>query len=140
MNRNDVAIGGIFATLGLSLVISGARFPEGVGRLPGAGFFPMTVGVAATLLAVGLLVTAFSSAVSVRPPLHNLRTLLMAGGLTAAYLLLWGYFGFALRTIVFMVLFLRLLGERWRNSVAVSAAVTAAVVLAFQYGLKIHLQ
>jgi hypothetical protein len=53
---------------------------------------------------------------------------------------LWGSGLFALRSAVFLALFLRLLGETWKTSVAVSAVLAAGVTLAFQFGLRISLE
>jgi len=60
--------------------------------------------------------------------------------LTAVYLAMWGTGLFALRTAVFLALFLRLVGQSWRAGVSVSAALTAVAVLAFQIGLRVNLE
>jgi hypothetical protein len=61
-------------------------------------------------------------------------------GLLFAYLLLWGTGLFALRTAVFLALLLRMLGQSWRTSAVVGLTLTAAIVLAFQYGLRVSLE
>jgi len=140
MNRTNVILGTGFLAFGLYLVASGAQLPAGIGRLPGAGFFPLVIGIVTVVLALLLLAAAFRGAAS--PSFEMINGKIIAGviGLTFAYLLLWGSGLFALRTAVFLALFLRLLGERWKTSVSVSAVLTATVTLAFQFGLRVSLE
>lgn len=140
MNRTNAILGTGFLAFGLYLVASGAQLPAGIGLLPGAGFFPLVIGIVTVVLALLLLTTAFRGAASPSFEMVNGKTIAGVIGLTFAYLLLWGSGLFALRTAVFLVLFLRLLGERWRTSVSVSAVLTATVTLAFQFGLRVSLE
>ena len=64
----------------------------------------------------------------------------MVAGLTLVYLLLWGSGFFAVRTVIFLAVLLKLLGENWKSSVGVSATLTVVVVAAFQYGLRVNLE
>ena len=92
---------------------------------------------------------ALSLAMLVRPtaltaPLSLLRgdTRLAAivALVTLAYLALWGTGFFFLRTVLFLFLLLRLLGEKSRTGIAVAVVLTTAVTLAFQYGLHVSLE
>ena len=56
------------------------------------------------------------------------------------YLLLWGSGCLPCGPPSFLALLLRFLGQRWTASVAVGLALTAVVVGAFQYGLRISLE
>ena len=140
MNRTNSILGTGFLALGLYLVASGTQLPAGIGGLPGAGFFPLVIGIVTVVLALLLLAAAFRGTAS--PAFEMINGKIIAGviGLTFAYLLLWGSGLFALRTAVFLALFLRLLGERWKTSVSVSAVLTAPVTVAFQFGLRVSLE
>jgi putative tricarboxylic transport membrane protein len=140
VNRTNAILGAGFLAFGLYLVVSGVLLPAGIGRLPGAGFFPIVIGIATVVLALLLLASAFRGAVSPSFELINGKTIAAVVGLTFAYLLLWGSGLFALRTAVFLALLLRTLGERWKTSMTVSAVLTAAVTLAFQLGLRVSLE
>lgn len=139
MNRTSAILAVVFLALGIYLTVSSLALPAGVGRLPGAGFFPGLTGAVMMLLAASLLWQAWREpAESFR--LGNTRGLTRAIAVTAAYLLLWGTGWFPLRTALFLALFLRLQGERWHASIGVAAVLTAAVTLAFTYGLRVSLE
>lgn len=139
MRRPDLAVAAVFLLLGAFLVTAAFRFPAGVGRLPGPGFFPGVVGATMLLLAGLLGVAAARGGGSLEFRLQNPRALGLTVALVAAYLALWGVVPFALRTGLFVAVFLRLLGVPARTALAVAAVVTAAVIGAFQYGLRIDL-
>ena len=126
-----------FLALGAALAISALLLPAGQGLLPGPGFFPGGIGLAMVLLSVALLFRPTREA-----PADDARMLravpLLA--LTFGYLLLWGTGLFAVRTFVFLLLFLKIAGQNWRAAAFVAAFLAAAVVLAFQYGLRVSLE
>jgi len=140
MNRSNLAVAGVFLLLGIGLVAGASALPEGLGRLPGPGFFPSVIGSAMILLAALLLIQAARSPAEGSFALDNPRAVAGAIGLTFLYLLLWGSGLFALRTGVFLTLLLRFLGQRWTASILVGLVLTAAVVGAFQFGLSISLE
>ncbi len=140
MNRSNLAVASGFFLLGAYLVGSAYELPAGMGRLPGPGFFPQVLGSVILLLAVALFVQSARHREKGAFVLDNARGVAGAIGLTFVYLLLWGNGWFALRTAVFLALLLRFLGQRWTASVAVGLALTAVVVGAFQYGLRISLE
>ncbi|MBI1355085.1 MAG: hypothetical protein GC160_12120 [Acidobacteria bacterium] len=133
----DRIVGLVFAAFAAALMAGAKALPAGIGKQPGAGFFPFWIGVAMLLLAAPLILK--TSPEKAKEPIRWSRPALVAG-LTLVYLLLWGSGWFALRTVVFLALLLRLLGESWRAGLGVSATLTAAVVLAFQYGLRVSLE
>jgi len=139
MKRADVGIGVFFLLSGIYLVASAQGFPPGLGRLPGAGFFPGLVGAVMAVLASGLLAAALRRGSGEPLRVENRWALAATVGLLAACLLAWGSVSFPLRTGLALVLYLRLLGERWRTSVAVAAVLTLGVLLAFQHGLRVDL-
>jgi putative tricarboxylic transport membrane protein len=140
MSRSNLAVSAGFFLLGLYLVGSAFELPAGMGRLPGPGFFPAVLGAVIMLLAVALFVQTARRREQGGFELDNARGIAGAIGLVFLYLLLWGSGWFALRTAVFLALLLRFLGQRWTASVAVGLALTAVVVGAFQYGLRISLE
>ena len=139
MKRSDVWIGVFFLLLGLGALASSYTFPAGMGRLPGPGFFPAVIGAATSCFALALLWSAFRKPVGASAAIGGRRSLAITIGLLAVFLMLWGTTPFPLRTLVFVVVFLKLMGEPWKRSVLVAGVLTAAVVLAFQYGLRVSL-
>jgi hypothetical protein len=136
---SDAVLGAAFLALGIGLAASSFALPEGVGRLPGPGFFPRVIGGVMILLSLALSWQSRrpGPAAQSTAAAADLRSVLGAVGLLALYLLLWGTGLFALRTGVFVVLLLRFFGQPWRTALAVSVPLTAAVVLAFQVGLGV---
>lgn len=139
MNRTDLAIAVAFFALGACLAAAAFGFPPGMGRLPGPGFFPGFIGGVTLLLGAGLLVSAVRRPTAEPFVMGNGRFLALAVGLVAGYLLLWGWIPFAVRTFAFVLVLLRVTGERWLRAATVAAVLTAAVLLAFQYGLRVSL-
>lgn len=140
MNRSNLVVAAVFLVLGLYLAASAAGLPPGVGQLPGPGFFPQVIGSVTILLAVSLIAQTVRRREPADFALANKGAVAGAIGLIFVYLLLWGTGLFALRTAVFLTLLLRFLGQRWITSVVVGVVLTAAVVGAFQYGLRISLE
>lgn len=140
-NRRDIVVALCFLLLGGYLVVTALGLPAGVGRLPGAGFFPLVTGVVTLVLTALLFVQTWRRREEAAPA-ETAHWTAIGGviGLTFFYLLLWGTGLFWLRTVVFLALFLRLLGEAWKTSFLVSATLTVAVTLAFQVGLRISLE
>jgi len=138
VNRSDLAVALLFLLLGLLLWSSASAFPPGVGGLPGPGFFPRVIGIVMLAPAVALLAQAWrrpgpaSGAARAKPVLFTVVLL-------AAYLALWDRVPFALRTLLLLALYLRCLGQRWRTALQVAFVLTASVVAAFEYGLRVSL-
>jgi hypothetical protein len=140
IDRGSLAVAIFFLALGLYLTISSLWLPAGSGSLPGAGFFPRAIGIVIVLLAVTLLFQTFRERAGTIFRIGNPRAVGGTIGLTFLFLAFWGTGWFPLRTFVFLALFLKFLGEKWRQSLTVSGALTAAVTLAFQYGLSVSLE
>ncbi len=139
MARSDAVTGGAFLVLGTALAASGLTLPPGVGGLPGAGFFPQAIGVLMALLALGLLVKR-SGRGDESPGISNARQVAGTAAILFGYLLLWGTGLFLVRTVVFLALLLRFLGQKWPVAVGYAAALTAVVYLAFDGGLNVSLE
>lgn len=140
MNRTNLILAACFLLLGAYLTLSALALPAGIGRLPGAGFFPLVIGIAILFLSLLLLAQAFQRGETAGFRIENRATVAGAIGLTFLYLFLWGTGLFAVRTAVFLTLFLRFLGEGWKSSLAVAAVLTTAITLAFQLGLRVSLE
>ena len=146
MNRTNLVVAICFIALGGFLAASSAELPDGLGGLPGPGFFPQVIGIVVLLLAGLLLFQALrpraadSAGEATEFRLENRGALAAAAGLTFLYLALWGTGLFALRTVVFLALFLKFLGQRWKTSIAVAVVLTVTVTAAFQMGLGVSLE
>lgn len=140
MSRRELVLGASFLALGMGLVASAYALPSGLGRLPGPGFFPRVIGGVMVLLSLGVLGQARRATKPLRQGAGDLRTVLLVLGLLALYLLGWGIGPFAVRTALFLLLLLRLLGQPWRTGVTLSLSLTAVVILAFRIGLRVPLE
>ena len=140
MSRKELIVGTAFLVLGAALVVSSYALPAGLGRLPGPGFFPRVIGGVMTLLSFALLWRARQGEETANAAPADLRTVLGVVGLLFLYLLLWGTGLFPVRTAVFLLVLLRFLGQSWRSGLTVSLSLTAAIVLAFQIGLRVSLE
>jgi len=130
-NLTDLLVSGGFLLLGIYLVVSGNRLPAG------AGFFPMVLGLVMLALSIGLVFQSICKSGGEKFSAGNIRILFAVALLTGVYLALWGTGWFSLRTFVFLVILLRMLGESWRTGVMVSAVLSVGVTLAFKYGLHV---
>lgn len=139
MTRGDLVTGGIFLVCSTALLAAAASLPEAAGGLPGPGFFPTWIAAVAAALSVAILVQAVRGRGEAQP-LGALGPVASTVGLTFVYLLLWGTGLFAVRTAVFLLLFLRMAGQSWRTSALVGVALSAAITLVFQIGLRVSLE
>ncbi len=137
MSRDRI-VGAVFVLIAVGFILGAEALPPSLGKLPGAGFFPFWIGVAMLALAAPLLLRGGEPAAET--PAEGWAQAGLVAALTLVYLLLWGSGFFAVRTVLFLAILLKLLGESWRASVGVSATLTAVVVAAFQYGLRVNLE
>ena len=142
MTRTNYTVAAAFALLGSYLIASSLSLPPGVGRLPGPGFFPRVIGAVIILLAGALFAQTLRTRTFPQGEwrIENGRAIAGAIGLVFVYLLLWGTGLFAVRTAVFLALFMRFMGQPWKQSIVVSLVLSAVVVAAFQYGLHVSLE
>ena len=136
---HDRALAAAFLVLGVGLLASSFALPEGVGREPGPGFFPRVIGGVTLLLAIALWWQSRRPAPPRATAPMDLRGVLVATGLLALYLLLWGSGFFGLRTAAFLLVLLRFLAQPWRTALAVSISLSVAVLLVFRVGLGVSL-
>ncbi len=140
MSYTDRIVALAFVVLAGLLLWGSWLLPPGVGRVPGPGFFPASIGWVLLALSVALLIrpAAVESAGALLR--GDLRPAGIAALITFVYLALWGTGFFFVRTVLYLYLFLRVLGEKPRAGIAVALVLTAAVTLAFQYGLHVALE
>lgn len=140
MKKTDRIVAASFLLLAALLLFGSYQLPPGMGRLPGPGFFPGSIGLVMLGLSLALLIRP--SAVDVPSSLlgGDMRLAAVVALLTCVYLALWGSGFFFLRTVLFLYLFLRLLGEKPRTGITVAFVLTASVTVAFQYGLHVSLE
>jgi len=139
INGAGLVLSGCFLLLGAYLTLSSFSLPAGSGGYPGAGFFPRVLGIVILVLAVLLVCQTLLGGRVAGIQMGHGRMVAGVAALTLVYLLLWGTGIFALRTFVFVAIFLRFLGQPWKTGLTVSAVLTACVTAAFQYGLNLSL-
>ena len=108
----------------------------GVGgwRTPGPGFLPLLVGVAASLLGVGLALSRSLQGLREDAQQPGRRKLLGAGVLLGGYVLGLDRLGFVPATFVFILVWLRVVERSpWRETTLVAVAATVAM-----YGIFIR--
>ena len=140
MSHPDRIVAAAFAVLAGLLLFGSWLLPAGMGRLPGPGFFPGVIGAAMMALSVALVVRPSTAETAGSLLRGEMRTAGITALLTFGYLALWGSGFFFLRTVLFLYVFLRILGEKPRAGISVALVLTAAVTLAFQYGLHVNLE
>jgi hypothetical protein len=138
-NRTDICLAAFFLLIGIYLTVSASMLPTAANGLAGPGFFPRAIGVVMVVLGAILLFQGIRSRSNTSFEVRHGATITWIAILTAVYLLLWGIGFFPLRTFIFIVLFLRILGQSWKTGVSVSIVLTAVVTVAFQYGLRLSL-
>jgi hypothetical protein len=108
--------------------------------VPGPGFMPLLLGIIMLIIAGGLSFRAFL----LNPPSPEtiekgslLRVLMVVSGLIL-YSLLLAYIGFTVLTLLFLGVFMRLLGvKNWWTILLVSVAATVVAVLVFDKWLHV---
>lgn len=140
MARSDGIAAAGFVALGAYLIVSGGGFPAGAGGLPGAGFFPRTIGALMAAMALGLLFQSRRRGGDAGFAFANAPQTAGAAAMLFLYLALWGTGFFPLRTVLFLTLFLKFLGQRRRSAVGAALVLTALVTAAFRYGLNVSLE
>jgi hypothetical protein len=140
VSNPDRIVAAAFAAFASLLLFGSWLLPPGMGRVPGPGFFPICVGVTMLALSLAMVVRPMALTAPLSLLRGDTRLAAIIALVTFAYLALWGTGFFFLRTVLFLFLLLRLLGEKSRTGIAVAVVLTTAVTLAFQYGLHVSLE
>jgi putative tricarboxylic transport membrane protein len=138
--RHDVEHGGrIYSTLiplllaaaGAAVAVNGVNLGVGAAERPGPGMWPLGIGIVWTLAALGLAVSAWTGKMRLEA-LVQLRRPATGLVLAVLFVALFSYVGFAVATIVTLVLWSRLLaGFTWRRTAWVTAVITALLYVLF---------
>src|SRR5205809_6570838 len=124
----------LLASAGIYLAVA-VRLPFGGGARPGAGFYPVLVGVFAIVVALAATVSAFRDATraptdAAEPDASARRRVVISVVALAAFCLALPWIGYPAAAFGFVAVVLRFLRGRWTTAV-----VTAAISAAGSYGL-----
>ena len=147
----DWIVAAVAALLGIALILSSRSLPEGIGALPGPGFFPFVLGLLITLFAAMVAMearkpkpassiaeaSAGDSPSAAAAPAWRLPVIAMV--LVFAYLALWEVVPFLARTPVVALVLTRISGATWLRAIGVAIVMTAFLYLVFQVGLRVSL-
>jgi len=120
---------------GAGYLASATPLPVGTAARPGAGFFPLAVGVFGTAVALAWVVVALrrpSLAAAAPVPAGGRRRVGATAALLVAFCLLLPRVGYPVVAFLFVALLLRALGSRWPSAVAIALA--TALVSTYVFG------
>jgi putative tricarboxylic transport membrane protein len=135
------AVAVVFLLLGAWICFEALQVPFGSVRMPGAGFFPLVLGVMLGVLSTILLATNLLSPADglIRVWPERPEVLYLVGSLLVA-VVLFERAGFVLSMALFLTVSLRVLGKtRWVTAVPVALVGSANSYVAFSRGLLIAL-
>ena len=124
--------------LALLAAVGTLGYPGGSQGVPGPALVPRLVALVLGLAAAWVL--ARPGAADSPPPVAGRGVAIgwtLAG--LVAYAALWNVVPFVVRTVVFLVLFLRLLDIAWRPAAVTAVALAGAVFVLFEHLLAIRL-
>lgn len=130
----------VFLLLGGWICLEASQLPFGGFRMPGAGFFPLLLGVALCLLSLLLLLTTLlgPAEVASASPVRAEVFYLMAAILAAAWL--FERLGFVSTMVLFLGVILKVLGKLgWTATVVLALVGSAAASVLFNRVLLIGL-
>ena len=137
----ESAVAGIFLLLGIVICIEALQVPIGSVRMPGAGFFPLLLGLALAVLSLSLLGITYATAAAapVRVWPERPEVVYLVGSLLAS-VWLFERAGFLITMTLFLCVALRVLGRKsWTLALALGLAGSAAAYIVFSRGLQIAL-
>jgi putative tricarboxylic transport membrane protein len=136
------AVAGIFLLLGVLICIEALQVPIGSFRMPGAGFFPLLLGLALaglSLILLGMTYTSTTAAAPARVWPERPEVVYLVGSLLAA-VWLFERAGFLITMTLFLCVALRVLGKKsWTLALVLGLAGSVAAYLVFTRGLQIAL-
>ena len=135
------AVAGIFLLLGIVICIEALQVPIGSVRMPGAGFFPLLLGLALAVLSLLLLGMTYATvaAAPVRVWPERPEVVYLVGSLLAS-VWLFERAGFLITMTLFLCVALRVLGRKsWALALAIGLAGSVAAYIVFSRGLQIAL-
>ena len=114
-------------------LVQALKLPLGAAARPGAGFYPVAIGIFACLVGLAATVLAFRAPRTSRPaaasgddvPGAGRRVLATTAAL-AGFCLVMPWIGYPLAAVAFVIVVLRGLGSRWSTAVAIGVLSAAA--------------
>ncbi len=123
------------AALAAVVLLVTITYPPGSGGVPGPALMPRVLGVA--LLAVSLLLVR-SPGSGAPPVVRHHRAIPVTMAALAGYALLWRVAPYGVLTGVFLLVFLRLTGLRWRGAIVAAVVMATILALLFERGLGVR--
>jgi putative tricarboxylic transport membrane protein len=138
---NDRVSSLVFLAISVAFLIAAAQMPLGQLKTPGAGFMPLILSI--FMVAFG---GAFTCKAFLRPG-NTANKPMEKGALRRVFFLLLGLVaycvllkpvGFPVLTLIFLVVFMKILGvPRWRTILVVALVATVCAILIFETWLAI---
>ena len=135
------AVGGVFLLLGVFICFEGLQVPVGTVRMPGAGFFPLLLGIALSALSILLLAMSVVSPPAGATALWpERREVVYLAATVAAAVLLFERAGFLVTMALFLVVAVRVLGKmRWSTVIVLALVGSVSSYVVFSRVLQIAL-
>lgn len=140
LRRTDEVAAVLLVALSAGVFLVSREFPEGLGGVPGAAFFPRIIAATVALLAVVLFVrgVATDEERTHRISLDAVERFAVPLAFLVAYVALMPVLGFVLDTVAFLVAVMRYSGVTvYRRSLPLGVGL--AVVLHYVFGELLHI-
>jgi putative tricarboxylic transport membrane protein len=141
VRRADQVTGVLLLAFGASFAAGALQHPYWTPTGPGSGFLPLWLGLAMTVLALGMVVAASRATdpgPAWLPGRRGLVRLVVVIGATALFLAFMNVVGMALGTVLFLVVLLRFLeGHGWGVTLLVALGTAIANWLVFTRWLRV---
>ncbi len=131
-----------FAILGIGVLWATRQLPPGIGSLPGPGFFPAVLAVLILLFAGVLAFERNSQATeeaATTAASWNWRLPVLTAASLLAYVVVWEWIDFLVRTPLLILILMRSSGATWRNTLLAAVLFPASLYVIFQLGLRVEL-
>jgi putative tricarboxylic transport membrane protein len=135
------AVAGVFLLLGAFICFEGLQVPVGTVRMPGAGFFPLLLGIALSALSILLLAMSLVSPPGDATRLWpERREVVYLAATVAVAVLLFERAGFLVTMALFLVVAVRVLGKmRWPTVIVLALVGSVSSYVVFSRVLQIAL-
>lgn len=128
----------VLLTLAVAAAAATAGYPVGREGVPGPALFPRAVAALLALCAVALVWQGTLTPPAVAPA-GRARAIAWTMVLLVAYVATWEVVPFVPRTLLLLLVFLRLLDVSWRGAVIASVTLSTAIFVVFERLLAVRL-
>lgn len=145
MRYRDIGSSLVLLLIGILILPQSLRLGVGSWMIPGPGFLPFWAGVALSLLALAIFLSAlvrkvFEIAPRFWPRLDSGKYVCLVSFSLIGYNFLWTQVGFSITTFLFMGFLFRIVGKHpWRVSLGGAALTSLLAYVFFNTFLKSHL-